>query len=292
MLQSKRVCLGLSILGVVVGVAACKTSTPGDNTGGAGQGGAAASTGDSSSEVGGGSHVGGSTPSTSGTSSGSGCTPSCGGKQCGDDGCGSTCGSCAQGSVCAPNNQCAVVPEECPLSGTGFMRTYPETWAEGQCIVTWQCDNCGDESLSVMRAHYHQPGNLLYARKHKMNGQEDFVSGGFLSNLGIERSKSILFCEEAPVGSDCVHVPIPDCAPYAAKPSCSVLFNWSYNGSPVRLRRTGNKLWAENQDQNNPSAWGFSSAGWLDSSGGLGVSDAGYFCFEATQPAGNPEACP
>ena len=138
----------------------------------------------------------------------------------------------------------------------------------------WQCDNCGDENLSVVRAHYHQPGNVLHARRHKMNGEVVFSSGGFLTNLGVERSESILFCEEEPVGSDCVRVPIPDCAQYAAKPSCSILFYWSFNGAAIRLRRTGTKLWAENQDPNNPSSWGFTSAGWLDASGGLGVPDA------------------
>ncbi|MBP6609233.1 MAG: hypothetical protein KA258_06635, partial [Deltaproteobacteria bacterium] len=29
-----------------------------------------------------------------------GCTPSCGGKQCGDDGCGSVCGTCGAGTSC------------------------------------------------------------------------------------------------------------------------------------------------------------------------------------------------
>ncbi|HMU38047.1 MAG TPA: hypothetical protein PKE31_03460 [Pseudomonadota bacterium] len=34
-----------------------------------------------------------------------GCTPSCGGKQCGDDGCGSVCGTCGGGTTCQ-SNQC------------------------------------------------------------------------------------------------------------------------------------------------------------------------------------------
>jgi hypothetical protein len=291
MLRLKCVGLGLSILVGVMGVAACEPSAPGAGTGG----GSATSTGSSvggGGGGGGGSHAVGSTSSAASSSSGSSCTPSCDGKQCGDNGCGAPCGACAPGSACTPNNQCEVLPEECPTSGQGFMRTYPETWAEGQCIVTWECGNCGDENQSVLRAHYHQPGNLLYAKKHKTNGQADFSSGGFLSNLGVELRESIRFCEEAPSGSDCVHVPIPDCAQYQAKPSCSILFNWSFNGTPVRLRRTGTKLWGESQDVNNPSSWGFASAGWMDASGGFGVPHAGYFCFEETQPAGAPEACP
>lgn len=34
-----------------------------------------------------------------------GCTPSCGGKQCGDDGCGSVCGTCDATATCTAN-QC------------------------------------------------------------------------------------------------------------------------------------------------------------------------------------------
>ena len=34
------------------------------------------------------------------------CTPSCSGKQCGDDGCGGSCGTCSTGNSCNGNNQC------------------------------------------------------------------------------------------------------------------------------------------------------------------------------------------
>ena len=34
------------------------------------------------------------------------CTPSCSGKQCGSDGCGGTCGTCASGQVCDANGTC------------------------------------------------------------------------------------------------------------------------------------------------------------------------------------------
>jgi hypothetical protein len=56
------------------------------------------------------------------------------------------------------------------------------------------------------------------------------------------------------------------------------------------LRRTGSVIWAENHDP--VGTWSFSSAGWLDASGGLSQPNAGYFCFAATKPAGEPEACP
>ena len=34
------------------------------------------------------------------------CTPNCSGKQCGDDGCGGSCGTCTGGESCTPNGQC------------------------------------------------------------------------------------------------------------------------------------------------------------------------------------------
>ena len=36
------------------------------------------------------------------------CTPDCAGKQCGDDGCGSSCGTCASSEVCQSNRTCSV----------------------------------------------------------------------------------------------------------------------------------------------------------------------------------------
>jgi hypothetical protein len=39
--------------------------------------------------------------------SGGGCTPLCTGKQCGDDGCGGSCGSCASGQTCDGSGQCS-----------------------------------------------------------------------------------------------------------------------------------------------------------------------------------------
>jgi hypothetical protein len=47
------------------------------------------------------------------TGAGCDCTPQCGGKQCGDDACGGSCGSCGAGSSCAPDGQCV------PDSGAG-----------------------------------------------------------------------------------------------------------------------------------------------------------------------------
>ncbi len=42
------------------------------------------------------------------------CFPSCGGKQCGDDGCGGSCGTCAGAMVCDTQGQCLEPPTEVP----------------------------------------------------------------------------------------------------------------------------------------------------------------------------------
>ena len=44
-----------------------------------------------------------------GGSGGTGCTPQCSGKVCGDDGCGGACGSCATTELCTALGQCAAV---------------------------------------------------------------------------------------------------------------------------------------------------------------------------------------
>lgn len=57
--------------------------------------------------------------------SGSGCTPACGGKQCGPNGCGGSCGDCAPGQTCDAGGQCggACAPDcagkQCGPDGCG-----------------------------------------------------------------------------------------------------------------------------------------------------------------------------
>ena len=41
------------------------------------------------------------------------CTPSCGGRECGDDGCGGACGSCASGLSCGTDGTCACAGTAC-----------------------------------------------------------------------------------------------------------------------------------------------------------------------------------
>ena len=63
------------------------------------------------------------------------CTPKCGGKTCGDDGCGGSCGQCRAGTACQ-GGLCQCVPQcsgkECGDNGCGG--------SCGNCAVTEQCN--------------------------------------------------------------------------------------------------------------------------------------------------------
>jgi len=57
------------------------------------------------------------------------CTPSCGGKLCGDNGCGGSCGSCSGGKACQSGTcQCPAGAEDC----------------QGTCIPASQCCTAAD----------------------------------------------------------------------------------------------------------------------------------------------------
>jgi secreted trypsin-like serine protease len=89
------------------------------------------------------------------------CTPSCGGKQCGSDGCGGTCGTCASGTTCNAASQCEANPtctpqcsgKECGADGCGgscgsCSGNGATCNASGKCQtpVTGSCANGGWES--------------------------------------------------------------------------------------------------------------------------------------------------
>ncbi len=69
------------------------------------------------------------------------CTPDCTGKECGDDGCGGSCGSCSadqfcSGSLCAANWRIYNCPEDIPPVGTVWnnVSSYRQTTLDG---ITW-----------------------------------------------------------------------------------------------------------------------------------------------------------
>lgn len=82
-----------------------------------------------------------------------GCTPDCVGKQCGDDGCGGVCGTCADGDECS-DGLCSCVPDcagkTCGSDGCdGTCGTCGdnETCDDGACVCVPDCNGkqCGDD---------------------------------------------------------------------------------------------------------------------------------------------------
>lgn len=90
------------------------------------------------------------------------CDPSCLGQECGDDGCGGSCGSCTEGLVCAATGQCScdegalecgegvcvdsqTDPDNC--GGCGMVCGADEACVEGECACLRSCGDreCGDD---------------------------------------------------------------------------------------------------------------------------------------------------
>jgi hypothetical protein len=82
------------------------------------------------------------------------CVPNCGGKSCGDDGCGGTCGTCTGGDKCSSSGQCVCTPscsgKTCGDNGCGgscgTCSSNSTCSASGQCVCTPACSGktCGD----------------------------------------------------------------------------------------------------------------------------------------------------
>lgn len=81
------------------------------------------------------------------------CVPKCSGLQCGDDGCGGTCGACPDGRICDEAGQCACAPcgdKECGSDGCGGSCGTCETGfacEANQCVCAPSCEGkrCGTD---------------------------------------------------------------------------------------------------------------------------------------------------
>ncbi|MBM4387580.1 MAG: hypothetical protein FJ088_07555, partial [Deltaproteobacteria bacterium] len=86
------------------------------------------------------------------------CTPNCVGKQCGDDGCGGSCGTCPGGAACNEYGLCPCQPKctgkQCGSDGCGGLcGTCLEPFvcnASGQCVCVPNCKDkeCGPDGCS------------------------------------------------------------------------------------------------------------------------------------------------
>ena len=80
------------------------------------------------------------------------CAPDCEGKQCGDDGCGGSCGECVWGQVCYKNQCCfpACTTKECGDDGCGGSCppcSIGETCVDDECVCVPDCEGkeCGGD---------------------------------------------------------------------------------------------------------------------------------------------------
>ena len=75
-----------------------------------------------------------------------GCIPQCNGKDCGDDGCGGSCGSCPDGQACNASNKCEEPPSTCQgITFEGCCSGSKLVWCQDKQIVVVDCgiDACG-----------------------------------------------------------------------------------------------------------------------------------------------------
>jgi len=94
------------------------------------------------------------------------CVPDCQGKDCGDDGCGGSCGGCDDGNLCTTDScdevtgQCGHEPKDCDDNGnscsedichplTGQCIHYPEDCDDGDCCTIDSCDEVSGQCKHI-----------------------------------------------------------------------------------------------------------------------------------------------
>ena len=95
------------------------------------------------------------------TTNGGSCEPQCSGKNCGDDGCGGSCGTCAVGLFCSNSGSCTTTPtclyegdtnfcsrlnKDCQFSGLDNCNVY-KTVNCGTCVSPQTCGGSGTAGL-------------------------------------------------------------------------------------------------------------------------------------------------
>ncbi|HSA24024.1 MAG TPA: SUMF1/EgtB/PvdO family nonheme iron enzyme, partial [Myxococcota bacterium] len=74
------------------------------------------------------------------------CPPDCAGKQCGDDGCGGSCGGCSAGEICQ-DGACACLFEGC---GEGCCGAGEVCWQASCCLPDCADRACGDDGCGAV----------------------------------------------------------------------------------------------------------------------------------------------
>ena len=81
------------------------------------------------------------------------CQPDCEGKECGDDGCGPSCGECLEGTACQEGLCVPCVPLANPINPSGDEFCCPDLKPIETCTQT-QCDNCCGPWLCGCTGYY------------------------------------------------------------------------------------------------------------------------------------------
>jgi hypothetical protein len=81
------------------------------------------------------------------------CMPQCDGRACGADGCGATCGDCANGQICGADGQCDAPPARCGDQMCGDGEDCANCPADcGVCCGDGQCSNAVGENCATCPA--------------------------------------------------------------------------------------------------------------------------------------------
>ena len=83
------------------------------------------------------------------------CHPDCEGKNCGDDGCGDSCGECEDGYLCDENGQCSICVPDCDGKNCG------DDGCEGSCGECEGFDVCGDDGQCVSNCPLADLGQVI-----------------------------------------------------------------------------------------------------------------------------------
>ena len=82
------------------------------------------------------------------------CVPDCTGRECGDDGCGGSCGSCGEGFTCLPDGRCSCSGTPC---GAACCGTTQVCLSGGCCNAAWRV-----ETAASLRALARDTDGTLY----------------------------------------------------------------------------------------------------------------------------------
>jgi len=137
------------------------------------------------------------------------CTVSCAGRECGDDGCGGTCGECRTGESCTSGGVCT--SDTCEPGCTSDCE--PGCWDVGSCTPAGSADIATTPSIftaglvltiggaaETAEVYYREPGAETWWRGHDMTDLPDGRLASALFQLGADTEYEVMAVEGSNVG--------------------------------------------------------------------------------------------